>query len=57
MNENFRDASIGEITKLLQDYFDGLYDVDLEKFCHVCNENSHHNGRAGADGLVAGRVF
>jgi len=41
MSDGFSDDSIGEITALLQDYFDGLYDGDLEKFARVFHENSH----------------
>ncbi len=41
MNEEFDDAGIGEITNLLRDYFDGLYDGDLEKFDRVFHENAH----------------
>ena len=41
MSEGFNDDRIAEITKLLQDYFDGLYDGDLAKFNNVFHENSH----------------
>ena len=41
MSGGFSDASIGEITELLQDYFDGLYDGDLEKFDRVFHPNAH----------------
>ncbi len=41
MSEHFSDASIGEITVLLQDYFDGLYDGDVDKFARLFHENAH----------------
>ena len=40
MSDRFSDASIGEITDLLQDYFDGLYDGDLDKFGRLFHPNS-----------------
>jgi hypothetical protein len=41
MSERFNDASIADITAVLTDYFDGLYDGDLEKFGRVFHEASH----------------
>ncbi len=41
MTKSFNDASIGEITALLQDYFDGLYDGDVDKFGRIFHTNSH----------------
>ena len=41
MSERFQDTSIADITAVLQDYFDGLYDGDLEKFGRIFHENSH----------------
>jgi hypothetical protein len=41
MSDGFHDDSIGEITKLLQDYFDGLYDGDLDKFGRLFHPNAH----------------
>jgi len=41
MSDRFSDASIGEITDLLQDYFDGLYNGDLDKFGRLFHPNSH----------------
>ncbi len=41
MTDGFSDASIGEITELLQEYFDGLYDGDLEKFDRIFHPNAH----------------
>ena len=41
MSERFNDASIADITAVLTDYFDGLYDGDLEKFARVFHEDSH----------------
>lgn len=41
MSDRFNDASIAAITAVLTDYFDGLYDGDLEKFARVFHEDSH----------------
>lgn len=41
MNQQVNDTSIAEITALLQDYFDGLYDGDLDKFGRLFHENAH----------------
>ncbi len=41
MSDGFTDASIAEITGLLQDYFDGLYDGDLDTFARVFHPNAH----------------
>ena len=41
MGEPFNDSSIGAITELLKDYFDGLYDGDLDKFARVFHPSSH----------------
>jgi len=41
MSERFNDASIADITGVLKDYFDGLYDGDLDKFARVFHENAH----------------
>ena len=41
MSENFQDTSIVDITDLLRDYFDGLYQGDVKKFSKVFHENSH----------------
>ena len=41
MSERFNDASIADITAVLTDYFDGLYDGDLEKFARVFHEAWH----------------
>ena len=41
MSDGFSDSSIGEITALLEDYFDGLYDGDLDRFERIFHENAH----------------
>ncbi|MBH66761.1 MAG: hypothetical protein CMM58_00245 [Rhodospirillaceae bacterium] len=41
MTSKFEDEGIQEIASLLGDYFDGLYDGDLEKFERVFHKNSH----------------
>lgn len=41
MGERFNDTSIAEITAVLQDYFDGLHDGDLDKFGRIFHEDSH----------------
>jgi len=48
MSGNFDDPSIAEITALLGDYFDGLYDGDLEKFARVFHPDSHLYSTDGA---------
>jgi len=48
MNEHANDGGIGAITELLQDYFDGLYDGDLDKFGRVFHQNSHLYATDGA---------
>ena len=35
MAEGFKDANIPEISNLLGDYFDGLYEGDIQKFSNV----------------------
>ena len=40
MSDTFNDTSIDEITALLGEYFDGLYDGDLEKFGRVFHPDS-----------------
>jgi hypothetical protein len=47
MADGFSDASIAEITKLLQDYFDGLYDGDIDKFARVFHPDAHLYGTDG----------
>ena len=41
MNQGFQDSSIADITAVLQDYFDGLYEGDVEKFSRIFHESSH----------------
>ena len=41
MSEGFNDASIADITTVLTDYFDGLFNGDVEKFGRVFHELSH----------------
>ncbi|MDE0810210.1 MAG: nuclear transport factor 2 family protein [Alphaproteobacteria bacterium] len=41
MSEGFNDGSIADITKVLTDYFDGLFNGDVEKFGRVFHELSH----------------
>ncbi len=41
MSQSFQDTSIADITAVLQDYFDGLYEGDLDKFGRVFHESSH----------------
>ena len=41
MDEGFKDANIQEISNLLGDYFDGLYDGDIQKFYNVFHPESH----------------
>lgn len=48
MSDSFHDDTIAEITALLQDYFDGLYDGDLDKFARVFHPNSHLYATDGA---------
>ncbi len=65
MGEEFADSSIAEITAVLGEYFDGLYEGDLEKFGRVFHEGAHlysTDGEAVADwpratyfGMIAGR--
>jgi predicted ATPase len=40
-NDGFQDASIEPITALLTDYFDGLYDGDVDKFKLVFHPQAH----------------
>ena len=40
MSDTFNDTSIDEITALLGEYFDGLYDGDLGKFGRVFHPDS-----------------
>ena len=41
MDEGFKDANILEISNLLGDYLDGLYDGDIQKFYNVFHPESH----------------
>ena len=41
MNDGYQDDGMAEITALLGDYFDGLYDGDLDKFDRVFHPASH----------------
>ena len=41
MNASSPGVIIAEITKLLEDYFDGLYEGDLDKFARVFHPNAH----------------
>ena len=41
MAEGFKDANIEEISNLLRDYFDGLYEGDIQKFSNVFHSSSH----------------
>ena len=41
MSDQFSDTSISEITSLLQEYFDGLYDGDLDVFGRIFHDNAH----------------
>ena len=41
MTAEFEDEGIQDIVLLLGDYFDGLYDGDIEKFERVFHEKSH----------------
>ncbi len=49
MDEPFNDDSIAEISELLKDYFDGLYDGDLEKFGRIFHPNAHLYVSNGAE--------
>ena len=48
MTGNFSDASIAEITELLQVYFDGLHDGDLEAFAGIFHPSAHLYSTDGA---------
>lgn len=48
MSDGFNDPSIADITVLLGDYFDGLYDGDLEKFGRVFHPDCHLYSTDGA---------
>ena len=48
MSDGFDDGGIGEITELLRDYFDGLYDGDLDKFGRIFHEGAHLYATDGA---------
>ena len=50
MSEPFQDTSIADITAVLQDYFDGLYEGDLDKF--LDRQWVLGKGGDGADELV-----
>ena len=41
MSNPISDSSFGDINVLLQQYFDGLYDGDLEKFGRIFHPNAH----------------
>ena len=41
MTTPFEDSNINAITELLAEYFDGLYDGDIEKFSKVFHPASH----------------
>ena len=41
MAEGFKEANIPEISNLLGDYFDGLYEGDIQKFSSVFHPESH----------------
>lgn len=41
MADGFSDDSIAQITAVLEAYFDGLYDGDLDKFDRVFHPNAH----------------
>ena len=41
MAEGFKDGNIPEISNLLGDYFDGLYEGDIQKFSNVFHPESH----------------
>lgn len=41
MSDGFDDASYAEITVVLKDYLDGLYEGDLEKFDRVFHPAAH----------------
>ena len=41
MAEGFKYANIQEISNLLGDYFDGLYEGDIQKFSNVFHPESH----------------
>ena len=49
MSDQFSDASISEITSLLQEYFDGLYDGDLDVFGRIFHDNAHLYTTDGSD--------
>ena len=49
MSIQFSDASISEITSLLQAYFDGLYDGDLDAFGRIFHANAHLYATDGSD--------
>ncbi len=48
MTDSFSDTSIGEITELLQVYFDGLHDGDLEAFGRIFHPAAHLYSTDGA---------
>jgi len=41
MSGGFSDSSIGEITAVLEAYFDGLYNGDVDAFGRIFHENAH----------------
>lgn len=41
MDKAFQDRTIAEITALLGDYFDGLYNGDVALFAKIFHENAH----------------
>ena len=48
MDTGFQDQEFAAITALLRDYFDGLYDGDLEKFGRIFHANAHLYASDGA---------
>ena len=41
MAEGFKDGNIPKISNLLGDYFDGLYEGDIQKFSNIFHPESH----------------
>ena len=49
MSDGFEDQSVAEISAVLKDYLDGLYDGDLDKFERVFHPASHLYSTDGAE--------
>ena len=49
MSDGFDDSSVAEISAVLKDYLDGLYDGDLDKFERVFHPAAHLYSTDGAE--------